>query len=107
MKNWYEGLGVTARELAPGTVVMVPVGRLAAAVNGHPCVIAWAAVRCAATDPAPAPTDPDGVWWLDVYTIPGGDPLPQQYRAGEILGVPALGLSMDGAPPPEIVLRNS
>jgi hypothetical protein len=30
--------------------------------------------------------------------IPGGPPTPQMYRASEIIGVPALGLTMKGAP---------
>lgn len=93
-----EGLGVTARELVEGAVVMVPVGRLVAGINGDPCLIAWAVVVGPADGDIPL-HDPRAVWWLNVYTVPGGDPIPQMYPAGEILGVPALGLSMDGAPP--------
>jgi hypothetical protein len=104
MENMLEGVGVTPRELAAGTVVMVPVGRFAANINGQPCVVAWAVVRGPVNDGQDV-TDPAASWWLDVYTIPGGDPMPQMYRAGEILGVPALGLSMDGAPTPEVVVR--
>lgn len=104
----HEGLGITPRELAEGIAVMVPVGRLNAQVNGQPCIIAWAIVRGPATEEAAAdPTNPHGMWWLDVYAIPGGPPMPQQMRADEILGVPALGLTMDGAPPPTIVIRNT
>ena len=97
MKDYFEGLGVTRRELEPGTAVMVPVGRISAAVNGQPCIVAWAVVR--------GPGPDENTHWLDVYTIPGGPPLPQMYQWGEILGVPALGLSMDGAPLPDVVTR--
>lgn len=106
MKKRFEGVGITSRELKPGTAVMVPVGALAAQANGHPCVIAWAIVQGPAEEAAAArPDDPDGVWWLDVYNIPGGPPIPQMYRAADILGVPGLGLSMDGAPPVTIQFR--
>lgn len=98
----HTGLGVTARELVPGTAVMVPVGRLVAAVNGQPCLIAWAIVRgMAYADDERA----SGAWWLDVYLVPGGRPVRQMYDAAEIVGVPALGLSMEGAPPVEVVIR--
>lgn len=97
----FEGLGITKRELQPGTAVMVPVGRAAAAVNGQPCVIAWAIVRGLAASGGGMPE----TWWLDVYAVPGGPPLPQMYRATEILGVPALGLSMAGAPPVQVEWR--
>ncbi len=40
--------------------------------------------------------DPADVWWLDVHMGPGVT-LPQMYRADQILGVPAVGLSMAGA----------
>ncbi len=94
-----QGLGVTARELQPGSVVMVAVGGISAKVNGGPCTIAWAVVRGPASDrDASVFVNPDDVWWLDVYTIPAGPPLPQMYAAGDILGVPALGMSMVGAP---------
>jgi hypothetical protein len=108
MENYFEGLGVTTRELAPGTVVMVAVGQGVAHINGDPCLIAWAVVRGPATekDIEAVGVDPGDTYWLDVYAIPGGDPLPQMYRAGEILGVPALGLRMDGAPDPRIVVRD-
>jgi hypothetical protein len=98
MVNYFEGVGITARELVEGTPVMVPVGADSALVNGHPCAIAWAVVVGPAEDGKKI-NDPDAKWWLDVYTIPGGPPLPQMYPAGQILGVPALGLSMRGAPP--------
>lgn len=94
MNGRFEGVGVTARELEPGTAVMVPVGKVNAQINGGPCVIAWAVVR------EPAVRDRADVWWLDVYMSPGVA-LPQMYQADEILGVPALGLSMDGAAPSE------
>jgi hypothetical protein len=94
-----EGVGVTPRELTAGTAVMVPVGGAAAVVNGGPCIVAWAVVRGPASKgDAAVFTDPAAMWWLDVYMVPGGAPLPQMYRADAILGVPALGLRMDGAP---------
>ncbi len=99
MVTQHEGVGVTPRELTPGTAVMVPVGQVAAAVNGQPCIIAWAVVRGPANESDAAVfTDPSAMHWLDVYMVPGGPPLPQMYRADAILGVPALGLRMDGAP---------
>ena len=92
--------GVTPRELTPGTHVMVVVGAVAAAVNGGPCIVAYAVVIGLAVEGArPEDVKPDDLYWLDLYMIPGGPPVPQQYRAREILGIPALGLSMDGAPP--------
>lgn len=101
MGERFQGLGITPRELQAGTVVMVPVGQGNALVNGQPCVIAWAVVlQPAADDEAGVFTDPKRRYWLDVYLAPGGRPLPQMYRAEEILGVPALGLTMDGAPRP-------
>jgi len=99
MDTRFEGVGVTPRELESGTVVMVPVGAGAAIVNGGPCIIAWAVVRGPASETdATVLTDPSAMWWLDVYMAPGAPPLPQMYRADTILGVPALGLHMDGAP---------
>jgi len=104
----YEGLGITRQELVPGTVVMVPVGRIAAAVNGQPCIIAWAVVVGPVKDAGgPVYADHIDKYWLDVYVIPGGPPLPQMYRAEEILGVPALGLRMQGAPEPDVIIRNT
>lgn len=95
----WEGVGVTPRELEPGTVVMVPVGQASAIVNGGPCIIAWAVVRGPASESDTAVlTNPKAVYWLDVYMGPGVY-LPQMYPAEQILGVPALGLSQDGAPP--------
>lgn len=90
-----EGIGITPRELKPGTKVIVPVGRLAAMANGDPCVIAWATVM-GPVDPATNTTlvDPTDTWWLDVHMVPGpeSDGLPQMYRAEEILGIPAPSL---------------
>ena len=95
----FEGIGVTPRELAPGTVVMVPVGQVPAIVNGGPCIIAWAVVRGPADEAdASVFTDPTAIYWLDVYMVPGVPPLPQMYRADQILGIPALGLQQAGAP---------
>ncbi len=100
MGNHLEGLGITPRQLTTGTAVMVPVGQANAIVNGGPCLIAWAVVLGPASDTDAAVfTDPAAMYWLDVYLVPGGPPLPQMYRADAILGVPALGLQMDGAPP--------
>lgn len=95
-----EGVGVTPQELMKaGTVVMVPVGAISAAVNGGPCIIAWAVVvGPAGESDASVFTNPEDVFWLDVYMAPGVAPLPQMYRADQILGVPALGLQMAGAP---------
>lgn len=84
--------------MQPGTVVMVPVGGINAVVNGGPCIIAWAVVRGPADDMVSAP--PGTAVWLDVYLSRDTPPLAQMYRADEILGVPALGLTMEGAPPP-------
>lgn len=80
---------------------MVAVGRNVAHINGDPCLIAWAVVR-GRVDEKDASVFRDAAdrYWLDVYVIPGGEPMPQMYAAGEILGVPALGLTMKGAPPP-------
>lgn len=100
MADRFEGVGVTPRELKPGTVVMVPVGQVTALVNGGPCIIAWAQVLEPVTaDDAAVFTDPKSMWWLNVYLSPYGPPMPQMYRADTILGVPALGLHMTGAPP--------
>lgn len=107
MDKQFEGIGVTSRELVEGTAVMVPVGRIAAAVNGHPCVIAYAIVLGPASEPAAGVVpDPEQRWWLNVYSIPGGPPIPQMYRAGEILGIPGLGLTMEGAPPVTVQIRD-
>ncbi len=94
-----EGLGVTLNELKPGVTVMVPAGRLAAAANGHPCIIATATVMGRASQKDTEnhtetfKSNPAGVWWLNVHMAPGAS-LPQMYRADEILGVPAYGLAM-------------
>lgn len=99
MSNYFEGLGVTTAELESGTVVMVPYGQVNTLVNGGPCLIAWAIVRRRVdehrTATAIALSDK---YWLDVYLSADSPPLPQMYAAGEILGVPALGLQMAGAP---------
>lgn len=98
MTNYFENLGVTRLELEPGMTVMVPVGGINTRVNGMPCLIAWAVVR----ERADEVDGPDGLWWLDVYMSGVSDTaLPQQYRAGEILGIPAWGLTMAGAPEPK------
>lgn len=102
MGDRFEGLGVTERELAEGTLVMVPVGQGNALVNGQPCIIAMARVLGPAGDAAVSFVKPESVYWLDVYAIPGGEPLPQMYPADQILGIPALGLTMQGVPEPEI-----
>lgn len=99
----FEGLGITQAELRPGTKVMVAVGQVSAIVNGGPCVIALAEVIRPATGSESAVfVDHFAVWWLDVYMVPGGEPLPQMYHADQILGIPALGLSMTatGGPHP-------
>jgi hypothetical protein len=105
-RDRFEGVGVTPRELVKDTIVMVPVGQIAAQTNGQPCVIAWAVV-IGPVETGTDTTDPQGRWWLNVYTIPGGEPMPQMYPAGQILGIPALGLTMEGAPAPTIVIRDN
>lgn len=108
MSERFQGVGITERELRPGTFVMVPVGQVSAMVNGGPCIIAMAKVlRQATGSEAAVYVDHFGVWWLDVYMVPGGEPLPQMYRADDILGVPALGLSMDGVPTPPVTIRSA
>ncbi len=94
-KRW-QGLGITERELTAGTRVMVPVGEVAAQVNGHPCIVALAVVRGPANDSdASVFVDPTAVYWLDVHMGPDVV-LPQMYRADQILGIPALGLAAHG-----------
>lgn len=91
-------LGVTTQQLVPGTPVMVAVGEGVSHINGDPTLIVWAVVRGPASESDTRQlNDPSGMWWLDVYSTGGGPPLPQMYRAGDILGVPALGLRMEGA----------
>lgn len=108
MRSALEGVGITAHELTPGTIVMVPVGQGAALGNGQPCIIAWAVVRGpASTADAAQFTDPAAMHWLDVYMAPGHPPMPQMYRADNILGVPALGLHMHGAPAPDHQLTST
>lgn len=99
MSERLEGVGITLRQLEPNTVVMVPYGQGNAIVNGGPCIIAWAVV-IGPVEKDNDPTDPKARYWLNVYLARGVEPMPQMYRAEEILGVPALGLTMDGAPPP-------
>lgn len=94
----WEGLGVTPSELAPGAIVMVPVGQASAIVNGGPCIVAWATVRGPASgENAFRYTDPAAVYWLNVHMGPGVT-LRQMYRADQILGVPACGLTMAATP---------
>lgn len=95
MCDRFEGVGVTPRELAAGTVVMVPVGQTNALVNGGPSLVAWATVL-SPVDPDGDAADPGTLWWLDVHVGPGLV-LAQMYRADWILGIPARGLSMAGA----------
>lgn len=93
LSRW-EGLGVPAGMLEPGLAVMVPVGMIPAAVNGGPTIVAYATVMGRASEQdAAAFVDPAAMWWLEVHMAPGVT-LPQMYRADQILGVPALGLSM-------------
>lgn len=94
-QKYLEGLGVQPEDLTTGRLVMVPVGRIPAAVNGHPPVIAMARVLGPADDPACMPGAAGDVWWLDVFTG-GGTRLPQMYRTGEVLGLPAYGMTMPG-----------
>lgn len=79
--------------LPVGMAVMVPVGAIAAEINGHPTVIAMATVmgQASPTDREVIPGDAE-VWWLEVHAGHGAR-LPQMYRRGEILGVPAVGLN--------------
>lgn len=85
-----EGLGVPDPVLRPGLVVAVPLGRIPAAVNGTECVITLGTVLGRAPES-------DDTWWLEVY-CGAGIRLEQMYRAGEILGVPALGLEIPPRP---------
>lgn len=95
----FDALGVPPRLLKRGLSVMVPVGALAASVNGSPSIVAYAiTVGPASEDDAAVMTDPSSTWWFDVYVSPGA-PLRQMYRVDELLGVPALGLTMPGLPP--------
>lgn len=85
-----EGLGVPESLLRPGLVVVVPIGRIPAAVNGTECVIGLATVLGRVEGEA-------GTWWLEVYAG-AGTAMEQMYRHGEILGVPALGMTISGPP---------
>lgn len=90
--NRWQGLGVTRAELEPGRAVMVASGTVAAQVNGGPAIICYAEVIGPADESsASVMIDPSDVWWLAVFTG-AGEPLPQMYRADEILGIPAIGL---------------
>ncbi len=82
-------MGITRRELKPGTAVMVPFG-VAGSVNGHPTLICYAIV-------AGPVADDDDVVWLDVFAGPGIS-APGMYHVTEILGVPAYGLKMPEPP---------
>lgn len=90
-----EGVGITRDELRAGVQVMVPVGAAVSAISGTPCIIAWATVIGPATEwEASIMVDPSDMWWLDVHVGPGGSGLPQMYRADQILGIPALSLTL-------------
>lgn len=93
-KQW-EGVGITRHELRAGTRVIVPVGAVSSAVNGTPCLIAWATVVGPASEyDTSVMVDPSDVWWLDVHIAAGMSFLRQMYRADEILGVPAHSLAL-------------
>lgn len=96
----WEGLGVTVEELREGTQVMVPVGQIAAIIEGQPCLIALATVMGPAGDGESEHFSDRhkaaGMWWLNVHMGPGVS-LPQMYRADQILGIPVLGLEMPAA----------
>jgi hypothetical protein len=80
MSQRWPNLGIAPGMIGPGLSVMVCTG---AALLG-------AAIICYATVAQAA--DADDTWWLDVHA--GGiEPLPQMYRADEILGIPAAGLT--------------
>ncbi len=91
--KFFDGVGVAPGLLEEGLRVMVPVGTVNAVVNGPASIVALAVCR--------RPADRDGVWWLDVYMSPTGTPLPQMYPIDQILGIPALGLTMPGVPDEE------
>jgi len=80
--------------LKPGLAVMVAVGRAAAVEDDSPSVICLAEVVGRAPEGGPFLPAPGGLWLLDVHVAPGTVLYGQTYRAGEILGVPALGLAM-------------
>jgi hypothetical protein len=84
----WEGLGMLPGMLEPGMAVMVAAGTINAVVNGDPPIICYATV----IDRAEAPD----TWWLNVH-MGMGSTLPQMYRADQILGIPALGLFVEGA----------
>jgi len=78
--------------------VMVPVGQISAELYDHPPVLCLARVVGTHDQLEPRVTR----WWLDVWPDPGGPPLPQLYRAEEILGVPAYGF-VPPAPAPAVL----
>lgn len=103
MCEQWEGLGVTPNELREGVTVMVPVGQIAAIIEGQPCLIALATVMGPAssqeTEQFTEQHKAAGMWWLNVRMGPGVS-LPQMYRADQILGIPSLGLAMPIPAPP-------
>lgn len=84
----WDMLGVTGDQLKAGTVVMVATGP-GPELNGDPAII------CPATVIGPA--DEPNVWWLDMHVAPNVS-LPQMYHAAQILGVPALSLTINATP---------
>lgn len=88
-------------ELRPGTRVMVLAAGIAGIVNDHPALVAMAEVVGPADQDAAPSRDGSDRWWLNVHMGPGVPPLPQMYRRCEILGIPALGLTMAGLPDPD------
>jgi len=76
---------VSLNYLRPGTVVMVAVGTISAAMNNQLPVICMATVVGRADEHH---------WWLDVRTGMGDATLRQRYADTEILGVPGFGLVM-------------
>lgn len=91
-------MGITRRELQPGTAVMVPFGTVAGSVNGTPTIICYAVViGPASTADVSTRTDDGDVVWLDVFAGPGIS-VPGMYHVTEILGVPAYGLKMPDPP---------
>lgn len=90
--RFFDGVGVPPGMLEPGLRVMVPVNTVNAYVNGGPSTVAMAV--------AVGPADRDGVWWFQVYNVPGLPPLPQMYPIEQLLGVPTHGLVMPGLEEP-------
>lgn len=75
-----------AEHLRPGMAVMVYTGQISSELNDHPPVV------CGAEVVGPDDTGSESRWWLDVW-MGAPAPLPQSYRASEILGIPAVGLT--------------